>query len=180
MKMKCLVKKGFDWSTTPPPPPTTNPLWICPRFSLNSLSLVRFTLFTLSIRSDKSDLEQWKTRLGFTQSQSRINHSLGSCGPIKQVVEWTSFRLKYINPCPAYPGYTLPLQTVWILISWLLKKPTDLDLHCLSFSIYLECSDSLYSNRACPKMWTSPVHHQLISPNSCWMRDKQWRHISDI
>ena len=23
------------------------------------------------------------------------------------------------------------LKTVWILISWLLKKPADLDLHCL-------------------------------------------------
>ena len=40
-----------------------------------------------------------------------------------------------INPCPAEPGYTLPLQTMWIQISWLLKKPTDLDLHCLSFSM---------------------------------------------
>ena len=38
------------------------------------------------------------------------------------------------NPCPAEPGYTLPLQTVQIQISWLLKKPTDLDLHCLSFN----------------------------------------------
>ena len=25
----------------------------------------------------------------------------------------------------------LALKTVWILISWLLQKPTDLDLHCL-------------------------------------------------
>ena len=39
------------------------------------------------------------------------------------------------NPCPAEPGYTLPLQTVQIQISWLLKKPTDLDLHCLSLSM---------------------------------------------
>ena len=36
------------------------------------------------------------------------------------------------NPCSAEPGYTLPLQTVLIKISWLLKKLTDLDLHCLS------------------------------------------------
>ena len=36
-----------------------------------------------------------------------------------------------INPCHAEPGYTLPLQTVEIQISWLLQKPTDLDLHCL-------------------------------------------------
>ena len=31
-----------------------------------------------------------------------------------------------VNPYPAEPGYTLPLQTV---------KPTDLDLHCLPFSM---------------------------------------------
>ena len=43
--------------------------------------------------------------------------------------------LKFVNPCPAEPGYTLPLQTVQIQISWLLQKPTDLDLHCLLFSI---------------------------------------------
>ena len=42
---------------------------------------------------------------------------------------------KCINLCPAEPGYTLPLQTVKIQVSWLLKKPTDLDLHCLPFSI---------------------------------------------
>ena len=36
-----------------------------------------------------------------------------------------------VNPCPADPVFTLPLQTVQIQISWLLKKPTDLDLHCL-------------------------------------------------
>ena len=42
-----------------------------------------------------------------------------------------------INPCPAEPGYTLPLQTVLIKISWLLKKPTDLDLHCLPLSMWI-------------------------------------------
>ena len=40
-----------------------------------------------------------------------------------------------INPYPVELGYTLPLQTVLIQISWLLKKPTDLDQHCLSFSM---------------------------------------------
>ena len=40
-----------------------------------------------------------------------------------------------INPSLAEPGYVLPLQTVKIQISWLLKKPTDLDLHCLPFSM---------------------------------------------
>ena len=29
------------------------------------------------------------------------------------------------------------LKTVWILISWLLKKPADLDLYCLQESRYL-------------------------------------------
>ena len=40
-----------------------------------------------------------------------------------------------VNPCPAEPRYALQLQTVWIQISWLLRKPTDLDLHCLSLSM---------------------------------------------
>ena len=39
-----------------------------------------------------------------------------------------------INPCPAEPGYVLLLKTVQIQISRLLKKPTNLDLHCLSIS----------------------------------------------
>ena len=42
-----------------------------------------------------------------------------------------------INPCPAEPGYVLPLQTVKIQISWLLQKPTDLDLHCLPLSMWI-------------------------------------------
>ena len=41
----------------------------------------------------------------------------------------------YIKPCPADLGYALPLQIVQIQISWLLKKPTDLDLNYLQFSI---------------------------------------------
>ena len=40
----------------------------------------------------------------------------------------------FVNPCPAEPGYALPLQTMQIQIGWLLK-PTDLDLHCLPFCI---------------------------------------------
>ena len=40
-----------------------------------------------------------------------------------------------VNPYPAEPRYALLLQTVKIQISWLLKKPTDLDLHCLPLSI---------------------------------------------
>ena len=42
-----------------------------------------------------------------------------------------------VNPSPAEPRYALPLQTVQIQISWLLKKPTDLDLHCLPFSKWI-------------------------------------------
>ena len=38
----------------------------------------------------------------------------------------------HLNRFPAETGYVLPLQTVQI--SWLLKKPTDLDLHCLLLS----------------------------------------------
>ena len=36
---------------------------------------------------------------------------------------------------PNEPWCAFPLQTVNIHISWLLKKPTDLGLHCLSFSV---------------------------------------------
>ena len=47
-----------------------------------------------------------------------------------------------INPSPVEPGYTLPLQTVLIQISWLLKKPNDLDLHCLPLSMWI-CINNL-------------------------------------
>ena len=47
----------------------------------------------------------------------------------------TASKNSVVNPCPAEPRYVLPLQTVQIQISWLLKKPTDLDLHCLPFSM---------------------------------------------
>ena len=39
--------------------------------------------------------------------------------------------VKCINPCHAVAGYTLPLQTVKIQISW----STDLDLHCLPLGL---------------------------------------------
>ena len=54
-----------------------------------------------------------------------------SCLPYKK---WQkNYQLnRPLNPCPAEPRYTLPLQTVEIQISRLLKKPTDLDLQCLS------------------------------------------------
>ena len=44
---------------------------------------------------------------------------------------------KMFNPSPAEPGYALHLQTVQIQISWLLQKPTDLDLYFLSLSMWV-------------------------------------------
>ena len=66
---------------------------------------------------------------------------------------WCTF-----NPVPAGPGRTLPLQTVQIQISWLLKKPTDLDLHCLSFSMWI-CI-----------MYQQPGSSYLI----CWKLEVAW------
>ena len=40
-----------------------------------------------------------------------------------------------LNPCPAEPGCTLLLQTVYIQIRGLLKKPTDLALHYLPLNM---------------------------------------------
>ena len=48
-----------------------------------------------------------------------------------------------LNPGPDEPRYTLPLQTVQIRIKWLLpEKPTDLDLYCLSYSMWI-CNNNL-------------------------------------
>ena len=41
----------------------------------------------------------------------------------------------YLNPGPAEQRYALPLKTVQIQISWL--QPTDLNLHCLSLSMWI-------------------------------------------
>ena len=54
-----------------------------------------------------------------------------------------------LNPRPA--EYILLLQTVQIQISWLLKKPTDLDLHCLSSSVWI------YSNNPYQVIWKLEV-----------------------
>ena len=43
-----------------------------------------------------------------------------------------SSSLKHFNPYPAEPGYVPLLPTVWIQISWLLKKPSEADLAVLS------------------------------------------------
>ena len=50
--------------------------------------------------------------------------------------------LTFIDPSPAELGYSLPLQTVYIQSSWLLKKPTALDLHCLPLSMCI-CAKNL-------------------------------------
>ena len=42
-----------------------------------------------------------------------------------------------INPAPAGLGYALPLQIVYTKISWLLQKPTNLELHYLPFSMWI-------------------------------------------
>ena len=48
-----------------------------------------------------------------------------------------AWHFSIFNPGPAEPEYALPLQTVLIQISRLLKKLTDLDLHCLSLSMWI-------------------------------------------
>ena len=45
-----------------------------------------------------------------------------------------------MNPSPAEPGYTLPLQTVWIQIRWLLKIPADRNL-AVQYVIYVSNLD---------------------------------------
>ena len=52
-----------------------------------------------------------------------------------------------LNPSPAEPGCTMFLQTVKIQINWLLKKPTDLDLHYLTLSMWI------YSNNPDQASW---------------------------
>ena len=67
-------------------------------------------------------------------------------GPISFSTSW-----KFHFTCPMYKVNTIlyfifwfivmsslvALKAVWILISWLLQKPADLDLHCLQESWYL-------------------------------------------
>ena len=49
------------------------------------------------------------------------------------------------------------VETVWILISWLLMKPADLDLHCFQkrYSILEKypCSALIRSNMVCASTW---------------------------
>ena len=63
-------------------------------------------------------------------------------GEIKNVWNFRSLIAPSFNPCPAEPRYALPMQIVWIEISLLLQKPTDLNLHCLSLSMWI-CINNL-------------------------------------
>ena len=75
----------------------------------------------------------WCTRM---QKQS---HKL--CFPY-EMAEKQQITSSPLNPCPAEPRYALHLQTMQIQISWLPQKPTDLDLHCLSLSMWI-CINNL-------------------------------------
>ena len=57
--------------------------------------------------------------------------------PINLIILYLLLMSRRLNPDPAEPGHNLSLQTVEIQISWLLQKPTDLDLHCLPFSMWI-------------------------------------------
>ena len=47
-----------------------------------------------------------------------------------------------VNPGSAEQGYVPSLRKVYFQISWLLKKPSGLDLYCLSLSMQI-CNNSL-------------------------------------
>ena len=69
----------------------------------------------------------WNVKSCFLGKKKKINIDLASAEFVQRVV--------MINPSPAEPRYALALQTVKTQITWLLKKPTDLDLHCLTLSM---------------------------------------------
>ena len=49
----------------------------------------------------------------------------------------TNLCIKLIQFCIIIMSSHVALKTVWILISWLLQKPADLDLHCLQDSSHI-------------------------------------------
>ena len=51
-------------------------------------------------------------------------------------IPFQKLRIEMVHPLPAEPGYALSSQTVYIHITWLLKKPTDLDLHCFALNMW--------------------------------------------
>ena len=63
-----------------------------------------------------------------------MNHDLIVLYPnsviMNSIIKRFHCRRVNFNPCLAEFRYTLPLQAVYIQISWLLKKPIGLDLHC--------------------------------------------------
>ena len=67
----------------------------------------------------------------------QLTHDRSNTRKMYQLYKHKTFWKLLFNPCPAEPGCILPLQTVQIQISWLLKKPTDLDLHCLPLSMLI-------------------------------------------
>ena len=111
-------------------------------------------------------------------------------------LKWTLYEM-WSSPSPAEPGYTLQIQ-----ISWLLKKSTDLDLHCLPLSmwIYINNLDSviwladwiwngllIYSARQgwiIPKMIISLWKHaysntlKILSPKNGNFSDKKFWYFS--
>ena len=66
-------------------------------------------------------------KLKYTCKCNVLYNVHNSVAPKKAFFFFIQKILSFLNPCPAEPRYTLPLQTV--------KKPTDLDLHCLPFSM---------------------------------------------
>ena len=72
----------------------------------------------------------------FSEKKKKSIINLSCTESVQKVVKF--------NPSPAESEYNLPLQTVYIQISWLLK-PTDLDLYCLplSTSIYVKNLDQV-------------------------------------
>ena len=54
---------------------------------------------------------------------------------VKIIIQKQRKKTIIFNPSSDGHGYALHLKMVQIQISWLLQKPTDLGLHCLSFRI---------------------------------------------
>ena len=86
----------------------------------------------------KSDISEPPLK-GFYQGKS---YSIGVNNFVLLFDSPTVGQTTKINSCPAEPGYALSLQTVQTQISWFLKKPTDLDRHCLPVSMWI-CINNL-------------------------------------
>ena len=128
---------------------------ICtPRFRHGVMFLQRYVIINVSVwdyRKTSRYLDRQTTANSAAPDQKRMRrlirfytvyHSPSSCYTHQRGKIELIKILDYLNPGPAEPGYVLSLQKVQIQVSWLLKKPTDLDLHCLSFSIWI-CINNL-------------------------------------